>query len=164
MFRDAPLSYSSHAQARIVDRAIFKKQIRRTLRRPDKHYVQGQNQVAEYTTSGGAVIRLVYRVATEGSENTAHIVSAIRLGRLGKLKGASQKGPIETLHDQALDVAYVGLLSGRIAETIEAGSGVYYDLDGFGEIVGVEIFDYSRYQVGEGDSRSVFERLPIPSR
>lgn len=144
----------------MTDRAIFKKQIRRTLRRPDKHYVQGQNQVAEYTTSGGAVIRLVYRVATEGLENSVHVVSAIRLG---KLRGASQKGPIETLHDQALDVAYVGLLSGRIAETIEAGSGVYYDLDGYGEIVGVEIFDYSRYQTGEGDSRSVFERLPIPS-
>ncbi len=144
----------------MTDRAIFKKQVKRTLWRPDKDYLQGENQVAQYTTSGGAVIRLVYHVATDGSENTVHVVSVIRLG---KLRGASQKGHIETVHDQALDVAYVGLLSGRIAETIEAGSGVYYDLDAFGEIVGVEIFDYGQYQTGEGDSRSVFERLPIPS-
>lgn len=144
----------------MADRAIYKKQMRRTLRRPDKHYVQGRNQVAEYTTSGGAVIRLVYRVETDGPENIVHVVSVIRLG---KLRGALQQGPIETLHDQALDVAYVGLLSGKIAETVEAGSGVYYDLDNYGEIVGVEIFDYSRYQTDEGDSRSVFERLPIPS-
>ena len=145
----------------MADRAIFKKQIRRTLRRPDEHYVQGQNQVAQYTTSGGAVIRLIYRLATDGSENTVCVVSVIRLG---KLRGASQRGSIETLHDQALDVAYVGLFGGRIAETIEAGSGIYYDLDSYGEIVGVEIFDYSRYHTGEGDTRSVFERLPVPSR
>lgn len=117
--------------------------------------------MAGYTTSEGTKIRLVHRVMAEPVGGSVHVISAIRLG---KLRGASQQGPIVTLHDQALDVAYVGLLSGRIAETIEVDSGVYYDLDGYGEIVGVEIFNYSRYQAGEGDSRSVFERLPIPSR
>jgi uncharacterized protein YuzE len=125
-----PLSYSDHALARMVDRAIYKKQVRRTLRRPDALYSKGPNHLAEYVTSKGV--------------------------------GASQSAPIKTMINHALDVAYVGLLSGRIAETIEVSSGVFYDLDSYGEILGVEILDYSRYQDTEGKSVSIFERLPTP--
>lgn len=61
-------------------------------------------------------------------------------------------------------VAYVGLLSGRIAETFEVASGIYYDVDAYEEILGVEILNYSRYRVGEDDLGSIFERLPVVVR
>ncbi len=152
-----PLTYSNNAQARMVDGAIYRKQVRRTLRRPDSLYSQGQNQVAEYATSKGVIVRVVYRATLEGSR---HVIIAVRLG---KLKCASQNASIETVYDRAFDVAYVGLLSGRIAKTIEVSSGVYYDLDSYGEILGAEVLDYSRYRDDEGTSLSIFERLPAPS-
>lgn len=142
----------------MVDRAVFKKQVRRTLRRPDRCYAQGQEQIAEYTTSKGVIIRVVYRSLLGTARDSVHIVTA---ARLGKLRGASQSAPIETVHDQLIDVAYIGLFSGKIARTIEVGHGVYFDLDDDAEVVGVEILNYSRYQTGENDSVSLFERLPF---
>ena len=150
-----PLTYSNNAQARMVDGAIYRKQVRRTLRRPDSLYSQGQNQVAEYATSKGVIVRVVYHATLEGS---CHVITAVRLG---KLKCASQNAPIETVYDRAFDVAYVGLLSGRIAETIEVSSGVYYGLDSYGEIRGVEVLDYSRYRNDDGTSlRGVLAQRP----
>ncbi len=149
--------YSAHALARMADRAVFKKQVRRTLRRPERRYAYGSEWVAEYATSTGVIIRVVYRWLTKSLESSAQVVTVVRLG---KLKGATQSASIDTHHDRDLDVAYVGLQHGRIAETIEAGEGIYYDLDSYGEILGVEIIGYSQYQT-EGDSLSVFERLPV---
>ncbi len=88
----------------MVDRAIYKEQVRCTLRRPDSLYSQGQNQVAEYATSKGVIVRVVYRATLEGS---CHVITAVRLG---KLECASQNAPIETVYDRAFDVAYVGLI------------------------------------------------------
>lgn len=141
----------------MLDRAIFKKQVRRTLRRPDRCYAQGRDQIAEYATSGGVIIRAVYRF-TQAAQESLHIVTVIRLG---KLSGASQGAPIETVADPLVDAAYIGLLNGRIAQTAEVGPGVYFDLGDDGEVVGAEILDYSRYQSGENDSSSLFERLPF---
>jgi uncharacterized protein YuzE len=162
MFQNVHITYSDHAQARMGDRAIFKKQVRRTLRRPDRRYAQGREQIAEYATSKGVIIRVVYRLlppTLEGSGGGAvHVVTVVRLG---SLRGAAQTAPIETVYDERLDVAYVGLLSGRIAKTTEVGGGVYFDLADDGEVVGAEILNYSRYQLGENDSASLFERLPF---
>lgn len=141
----------------MLNRAIFKKQVRRTLRRPDRCYAQGRDQIAEYATSGGVIIRAVYRF-TQAARESLHIVTVIRLG---KLSGASQGAPIETVADPLVDAAYIGLLNGRIAQTAEVGPGVYFDLGDDGEVVGAEILDYSRYQSGENDSGSLFERLPF---
>ncbi len=58
---------------------------------------------------------------------------------------------------------WVALLSGRIAETNEVAEGIYYDLDPNGEIVGVEIFAYSRYPDRSDDGLGVLEHLPIAS-
>ena len=144
----------------MVARAIYKKQVRRTVRRPDRRHAQGANWVAQYDTSKGIVIRVVYCWLPD-APNSVQVVTAVRLGRL---KGAMQRESITTHHDRAHDVAYVSLLHGRITETLEAASGIYYDVDAYGEILGVEIFDYSHYCVGEEDSQSIFERLPIPAR
>lgn len=56
----------------------------------------------------------------------------------------------------------MGLLSGRIAETIEVGDGIYNDLVNYGEIIGAEILNYSWYQTRDGDALDIFERLPSP--
>lgn len=159
VLQNVPVTYSDHAKARMTDRAVFKKQVRRTLRRPEKCYARGQEQVVEYTTSAGSVVRVVYLLTPGASECSFYIVTVIRLG---KLKGAFQRGAIETVHDRSCDLAYVGLLHGRMAETVEAGEGIYYDVDHHGEILGVEISNYSRYQTGGGDAMSVLERLPVP--
>ena len=151
----AAFTYAEHAQARIEDRAIYKKQVRRTVRRPDRHYLQGPNSVAEYDTKTGIVIRVVYRLADPGS---VQIVTAVRLG---KHEGAWQRELIKTFYDRAHDVAYISLLHGEIAETLEVASGIYHDVDSFGEVLGVEVFDYSRYK--EGISLSIFERRLIAS-
>lgn len=146
----------------MVDRAIFKKQVRRTLRRPDRCYAQGREQIAEYATFKGVVIRVVYRLPftppADSAGGTVHVVTVVRLGNL---RGAAQTAPIATVRDQRLDVAYVGLLSGRIAKTTEVGCGVFFDLADDGEVVGLEILNYSRYQPGENDSASLFEGLPF---
>lgn len=138
------------------DRAIFKKQVRRTLRRPDRCYAQGQDRIAEYATSGGVVIRVVYRLPE--AARSLHIVTVVRLG---KLRGASQGAAIATVSDPLVDAAYIGLLNGRIAQTAEVGPGVYFDLGSDGEVVGAEILNYSRYETGENDSDNLFERLPF---
>lgn len=143
----------------MVARAIYKKQVRRTVRRPDRRHAQGANWIAEYDTSKGIVIRVVYCWLPD-APSSVQVVTAVRLG---KLKGASQRESITTHHDRAHDVAYVSLLHGRIAETLEAASGIYYDVDAYGEILGVEILNYSHYCAGEDDSQSIFERLPIPA-
>lgn len=161
VLQSVPVIYSNHAHARMLDRAIFKKQVRRILRRPERCYAQGRKQVAEYTTAAGAVIRVVYVLMPEAAEHSLYIVTAIRLG---KLKGAFQRGPIETIHDRACDLAYVGLLHGEIAETVEEADGIYYDLDSYGDVLGVEICGYSQYQTAEGDLLSIFERLARPAR
>lgn len=162
MLQNAHITYSDHAQARMVDRAIFKKQVRRTLRRPDRRYMQGREQIAEYATSKGVIIRIVYRFLLTPSEGSAGgSAQVVTVVRLGNLRGAAQTAPIETVYDQRLDVAYVGLLSGRITETTEVGCGVYFDLADDGEVVGAEILNCSRYQLGENDSASLFERLPF---
>lgn len=160
MFEDVLLIYSDHAQARLVDRGVFKKQVRRTLRRPDTCRSQGQNQLAEYVTSTDVVIRVVYRPIHEAPGSPLHVVTVIRLG---KLKRASQNAPVKAVYDRTFDVAYIGLLNGRISETVEVSDGIYYDLDSYGEIVGVEIFNYSRYQAGDEKTLSIFERLPVPT-
>jgi hypothetical protein len=108
MIENAPLIYSDHAQARMVDRGVFKKQVRRTLRRPDICRSQGQNQIAEYMTPKGVVIRVVYRSTPEVPGSPLYIVTVVRLG---KLRCASQNAPIKTIYDRTLDVAYVALLS-----------------------------------------------------
>jgi uncharacterized protein YuzE len=141
----------------MLDRAIFKKQVRRTLLRPDRCYAQEQDQIAEYVTSGGVVIRAVYRFIKAPRESL-HIVTVVRLG---KLRGASQGAAIATVSDPLVDAAYIGLLNGRIAQTAEVGPGVYFDLGDDGEVVGAEILNYSRYGTGENDSSSLFERLPF---
>lgn len=144
----------------MVARAIYKKQVRRTVRRPDRRHAQGANWIAEYDTSKGIVIRVVYCWLPD-APSSVQVVTAVRLG---KLKGAMQRESITTHHDRDYDVAYVSLLHGRIAETLEAASGIYYDVDAYGEILGVEIFDYSQYETGGDSSLSIFERLPIPVR
>jgi uncharacterized protein YuzE len=140
----------------MLDRVVFKKQVRRTLRRPDRCYAQGEDQIAEYATSGGVVIRVVYRFPE--AARALHIVTVVRLG---KLRGASQSAAIATVSDPLVNAAYIGLLNGRIAQTAEVGPGVYFDLGDDGEVVGAEILDYSRYGSGEDDSGSLFERLPF---
>ena len=116
--------------------------------------------MAEYDTAKGIVIRVVYRWLL-GTPSSVKVVTAVRLG---KLSGALQRESIKTHYDRVHDVAYVGLLSGKIVETLEVASGIYYDVDTYGEILGVEIFNYSRYRVDEDDSLSIFEQLPVPSR
>lgn len=160
MIEGAPLIYSDHAQARMVDRGIFKKQVRRTLRRPDACRSQGQNRIAEYETSKGVVIRVVYRSTPKVPESLLHVITVVRLG---KLRCAFQNEPIKTIYDRTFDTAYVALLSGRIAETIEVGDGIYYDLDNYGEIVGAEVFNFSRYGTGDSSSLDILERLPSPT-
>ena len=125
----------------MYDRGIFKKQVQRTLRRPDRTFIQGQSQIAEYTTSSKAVIRVIYLFIPGASG--PFVVSAVRLGKLSK---ANQRAEIGTHHDSALDIAYIALVNGEIAETMEAGNGIYCDLDGFGEIIGMEMFDYSCHE------------------
>jgi len=155
-------SYALDAYSRLIDCAFldwsFKKQVRRILRHPERRYAYRSEWVAEYDTAKGIVIRVVYRWLTTGVESSAQVVTVVRLG---KLKGATQRASIDTHHDCDLDVAYVGLQHGKIAETIEAGEGIYYDLDSYGEILGVEIISYSHYGTAEGDSSSIFERLPV---
>jgi len=160
VLQNVPVIYSNHAQARMFDRAIFKKQVRRTLRRPERCYAQGREQVTEYTTSVGAVIRVVYVLTPEAAEHSLYILTAIRLG---KLNSAYQRGPIETIYDRSCDLAYVGLLHGEIAETVEEAHGIYYDLDSYGDVLGVEICGYSQYQTAKGDPLSIFERLARPA-
>lgn len=143
----------------MVDRAIYKKQVRRTVRRPDRRCAQTPNWVAEYDTAKGIIIRVVYRWPTD-NPGSVEVVTAVRLG---KLRGALQRELITTHYDRAHDVAYVSLLSGKIAETLEVASGVYYDVDAYGEVLGVEVLNYSRYRMGEDDSASIFERLPVPT-
>lgn len=150
-------SYTEHARSRMVDRAIYKKQVRRTVRRPDRRYAQTPNLVAEYSTSKGIIIRVVYHLLPD-TPSSVQVVTAVRFG---KLRGALQRESITTHYDRAHDVAYVSLLSGRITETFEVASGVYYDVDAYGEVLGVEILNYSHYRVDEDDSRSIFERLPV---
>lgn len=156
MFRT--LSYSNHARARLIARGIFKKQVRRTVRRPDNVYSRGQDHLAEYATSSGTLVRVIYRLVPEEQER--QVISAVRLGRS---KGALQTAATGTVYDPLFDVAYVALLSGRIAETTEVAEGVYYDLDPYGEIVGAEIFGYSRFERSENEGLSILERLPIPA-
>lgn len=160
MIEDAPLIYSDHAQARMVDRGIFKKQVRRTLRRPDACRFQGQNRIAEYVTSKGVVVRVVYCSTPEVPGSPLYVITVVRLG---KLRCAFQNAPIKTVYDRTFDVAYVALLSGRIAETVEVGNGIYYDLDNYGEIVGAEVFNFSRYGTGDGSTLNILERLPSPT-
>ena len=125
----------------MYDRGIYKKQVQRTLRRPDRTSTEGQFQVAEYTTSSKAVIRVIYQFIA--STSGPFIVSAVRLGKLNK---AHQRAEIGRHHDCALDVAYIALVNGEIAETMEAGNGMYCDLDVYGEIMGVEMFAYSCHE------------------
>ena len=141
----------------MLDRAVFEKQVRRTLRRPDRCYVQEKDRIAEYATSGGVIIRAVYRFIKVPRESL-HIVTVVRLG---KLSGASQDAAIATVSDPLIDAAYIGLLNGRIAQTAEVGPGIYFDLGDDGEVVGAEILNYSRYRTGENDSSNLFERLPF---
>ena len=98
------LDYSDHAEARCRARGVFRKQVQRTIRRPDRLYMRGHDSIAEYTTSSNALIRVVYRLLTAGNEH--QVVSAIRLG---KLKSAVQTATLGTLHDPLLDVTYIAL-------------------------------------------------------
>ena len=137
-------------------RGIFKKQVRRTLRRPNRTYTQGQFQVAEYTTTSKAIIHVVYSYLPGAIE--PFVISAIRLGMLN---GAFQRAEVGTHHDPSLDLAYTAFLSGKITETIEVGNGIYCDFNREGEVMGVEIFNYSLYEDKvDGHAPSVLKRLP----
>ncbi len=120
------------------DRNIFKKQVRRTLRRPHNTCPLGNYQVAEYTTSSNATIRVVYQYLPGAISPI--VLSVIRLG---KLKGATQRLAAGTYYDHTLDLAYVAFLNGKIAKTIEVALGIYDDLNEYDEILGTEVFDYS---------------------
>ncbi len=59
------------------------------------------------------------------------------------------------------DLAYVAFPSDKITETVEVAGGIYCDLDSAGEVMGVEIFNYSRYEDSAGDNAlGILKRLP----
>ena len=131
--------------------------MRRTLRRPNKTYSQGDHQVAEYTTTSNVIVRVIYQYLPGAA--APFVISAVRLG---KFKEATQSRPVGAHHDRSLDLAYVALLSGKITETLEVASGIYCDLDNAGEVMGMEIFNYSRYEDSAGDNAlGTLKRLPL---
>lgn len=67
-----------------------------------------------------------------------------------------------TLYDLQFDVAYIALLNGQIVETVEVREGVCYDLDTYGGVCGIEVFEYSRHKSSDGELSSILKHSLDP--
>lgn len=129
--------------------------MRRILWRPERRYAYRSKWVTGYDIAKEIVIQVVYRWVMTGLGNSVQLVTIVRLG---ELKSATQCASIDPHYARASHVACVGLQHGEIAETIEAGDGIYYELDPCSAILGVEICNCNEYQTAKGDSSTIFER------
>jgi uncharacterized protein YuzE len=53
-------------------------------------------------------------------------------------------------YDNKADAAYIKVNKGKVVDTIEAGKGVFIDLDKRQKVIGIEILDFSKMRVNLG--------------
>ncbi len=73
------ISFHPHASGRMAKRYISQNQVKRALNSPEAHFYENEGkQVCEVTTQTGALLRVVF---IEISENSAHVITAVRIGK-----------------------------------------------------------------------------------
>lgn len=75
----AVVTYSVHAQQRMTERHISKRQIELALSHPDRLSLNQDRLIAERDTEMGNVIRVVYVEQLTDEGECAHGVTAIRI-------------------------------------------------------------------------------------
>jgi uncharacterized protein YuzE len=138
------VTYSAHAEQKLLMRNLKREDVARVIANPNEVYedIEHNANVAIGSVDGKALVVIYQSVGS--AKKVITVYHALNIGKLVSSKtkrGCLEENPMKVHYDREQDILYLAFKEGPSREILESSPNIILELDENKEIMGLEIWN-----------------------